>query len=380
MAGPLAGVRVVEMAGLGPTPFCGMLLADLGAEVVRIDRADRVVGGHTSSTRHDLMNRGKRSIGVDLKTAEGPEVVLRLVETADALIEGFRPGVMERRGLGPDVCLERNPRLVYGRMTGWGQEGPLAARAGHDIDYIALSGVLHAIGSEERPIPPLNLVGDYGGGGMLLAVGVLAALLHARATGEGQVIDAAMVDGSALLAVSHHGHMAEGWWEDRRESNLLDGAAPFYTTYETKDGKHVAVGALEPQFFAELVRLLGIDPETLPAQMDRERWPEMRRVFAARFASRTRDEWAEHFADTDACVAPVLGLSEAPHHPHSRARGTFVELDDILQPGPAPRFSVTPTSVESPPVVPGADTEAILGELGYEPEEISMLRGSGAVA
>ncbi len=380
MPGPIKGVRVVEMAGLGPTPFCGMLLADLGAEVVRVDRADRVVGEHTSSTRHDLMGRGKRSIGVDLKTEAGVEVVLKLVETADVLIEGFRPGVMERRGLGPDICLERNPRLIYGRMTGWGQEGPLAPMAGHDIDYIALSGVLHAIGTEERPVPPLNLVGDYGGGGMLLTVGVLAALLQARATGEGQVIDAAMVDGSALLAVSHHGHMAEGWWVDRRESNLLDGAAPFYTTYETKDGKHVAVGALEPQFFAELVRLLDLDPETLPPQMDRERWPEMQRLFAARFASRTRDEWAEHFAGTDACVAPVLGLTEAPHHPHNRRRETFVHVEGVLQPGPAPRFSVTPSEVVSGPVVPGADTDAILVGLGYEPQEISMLRGSGAVA
>ncbi|MFQ5523749.1 MAG: CaiB/BaiF CoA transferase family protein [Acidimicrobiia bacterium] len=380
MAGPLTGIRVVEMAGLGPAPFCGMLLADLGAEVVRVDRADRVVGKHTSSTRYDLMNRGKRSIGVDLRAETGAEVVLRLVETADALIEGFRPGVMERRGLGPDVCLERNPHLVYGRMTGWGQEGPFAPMAGHDIDYIAVSGVLHAVGPAEKPIPPLNLVGDYGGGGMLLAAGVLAALVQAQATGKGQVIDAAMVDGSALLAVSHHGHMAEGWWEDRRESNLLDGAAPFYTTYETKDGRHVAVGALEPQFFDELVRLLDLDPDSLPPQMDRERWPEMHRLFAARFAARTRDEWAEHFAGSDACVAPVLSLSEAPHHPHNRTRGTFIELEGVIQPGPAPRFSVTPTSVDSGPVAPGADTEAILDELGYQPEEIGMLRGSGAVA
>jgi alpha-methylacyl-CoA racemase len=380
MAGPLEGIRVIEMAGLGPAPFCGMLLTDLGAEVIRVDRADRVVGGHTSSTRHDLMNRGKRSIGIDLKAETGVEVVLRLVEIADALIEGFRPGVMERRGLSPEVCLGRNPHLVYGRMTGWGQEGPYASMAGHDIDYIALSGALHPIGPAERPIPPLNLVGDFGGGGMFLAIGVLSALLHSRESGEGQVIDAAMVEGSALLTVFHHGGLAEGWWQDRRQSNPLDGAAPFYTTYETKDGRHMAVGALEPQFFAELLRLLDIDPETVPAQMDRDRWPEMRRVFAARFASRTRDEWAEHFSGTDACVAPVLGLSEAPHHPHNRARGTFIEVGGVAQPGPAPRFSETTTEIGEGPVAPGAHTEALLAELGYTSQEIGMLKASGAVA
>jgi alpha-methylacyl-CoA racemase len=380
MSGPLGGVRVIEMAGLGPAPFCGMLLADMGAEVIRVDRADKVVGGHTSSTRYELMNRGKRSIGVDLKVEAGVEVVLRLVDTADALIEGFRPGVMERLSMGPEACLDRNPRLVYGRMTGWGQEGPYAPMAGHDIDYIALSGVLHAVGPRKRPIPPLNLVGDFGGGGMLLAVGVLAALLRVRESGEGQVIDAAMTDGSALLAVSHHGALAEGGWEDRRESNPLDGAAPFYTTYETKDGEHMAVGALEPQFFAELVRLLDVDPETIPAQMDRDRWSEMRDTFAARFAQRTRDEWAAHFEGTDACVAPVLGLSEAPGHPHNRHRETFIEVEGIPQPGPAPRFSETNTEIRGGPVAPGADTDAVLVELGYTSAEIGMLKGSGAVA
>jgi len=381
MSGPLSGIRVVELAGLGPAPFCGMALADLGAEVIRVDRADVVVGDHTSRTKHDLHNRGKRSIGVNLKTPGAVDVVLDLAGTAEILIEGFRPGVTERLGVGPAECLARNTALVYGRVTGWGQEGPIAFTAGHDIDYIALSGVLHAVGPADRPIPPLNLIGDYGGGGMLLALGVMAALLHARATGEGQIVDAAMLDGAALLTTSHHGLMAEGIWAaSRRESNPLDGGAPFYAAYETSDGRHMAVGALEPQFYAELLEGLGLEPGDLPAQTDHSGWPALRDLFAEKFLERTRDEWADHFEGTDACVAPVLSMEEAPNHPHNRSRGTFVEVADVTQPAPAPRFSTTPAAISGGPSVPGADTDSILDQLGYSSTQIGMLRSSGAVA
>ena len=380
MTGPLQGLRVVEIAALGPAPFCGMVLADLGADVVRVDRADAVIGGHTNSTRNDLMCRGKRSIGVDLKHEEGVSVVLLLVEGADALIEGFRPGVTERLGIGPAQCLARNAALVYGRMTGWGQDGPLSGRAGHDIDYIALSGALAAIGPAETPVPPLNLVGDFGGGGMFLAVGLLAAVLHARETGEGQVVDAAMVDGSALLTTAMHGHIAEGWWAPGRQANLLDGGAPFYSVYETADGGHIAVGALEPQFFGALLDGLGIDQESLPAQGDRKGWPTIKAVLASKFASRSRDEWAEHFAAIDACVAPVLGATEAPGHPHNMAREVFIEVDGVTQPAPGPRFSATPVPASSGPGYPGRDTDLVLQTLGYSETEISMLRRVGAVA
>lgn len=381
MSGPLSGIRVVELAGLGPAPFCGMVLADLGAEVVRVDRADVVVGDHTSSTKHDLHNRGKRSIGVNLKTPGAVDVVLDLAGTAEILIEGFRPGVTERLGVGPAECLARNTALVYGRVTGWGQEGPIAFTAGHDIDYIALSGVLHAVGPADRPIPPLNLIGDYGGGGMLLALGVMAALLHARETGEGQVVDAAMLDGAALLTTSHHGLIAEGiWTASRRESNPLDGGAPFYAAYETSDGRHMAVGALEPQFYAELLEGLGLEPGDLPAQTDHSGWPALRDLFAEKFLERTRDEWADHFEGTDACVAPVLSMEEAPNHPHNRSRGTFVEVADVTQPAPAPRFSTTPAAISGGPSVPGADTDSILDQLGYSSSQIGMLRSTGAVA
>ena len=381
MTGPLQGLRVVEIAAIGPAPFGGMVLADLGADVVRVDRAGAVTGGHTSSTRNDLMGRGKRSIGVDLKHEEGVSVVLRLVAEADALIEGFRPGVTERLGIGPAQCLARNASLVYGRMTGWGQDGPLSGRAGHDIDYIALSGALAAIGPDETPLPPLNLVGDFGGGGMLLAVGILAAVIHARETGVGQVVDAAMVEGSALLTTAMHGHIAEGWWEPgRREANLLDGGAPFYAVYETADGGHIAVGALEPQFFSALLEGLGIDQESLPSQGDREGWPKIKTVMAAKFGSRSRDEWAEHFAQIDACVAPVLTATEAPSHPHNMAREVFIEVDGVTQPAPGPRFSVTPVPAPPGPGYPGRDTDFVLETLGYSETETSMLRRVGAVA
>jgi alpha-methylacyl-CoA racemase len=357
-----------------------MVLADLGADVVRVDRADEVSGDHTTRTRYDLHNRGKRSIGVNLKKTGAAELILDLVGAADILIEGFRPGVTERLGIGPAECLARNTSLVLGRVTGWGQSGPLAARAGHDIDYIALSGALAAVGPPERPIPPLNLVGDFGGGGMLLTLGVLAALLHARASGVGQVVDAAMVDGSALLMASHHGFMAEGWWTPAREANPLDGGAPFYTTYVTSDDEHMAVGAIEPQFYASLLDGLDLNGADLPAQTDRESWSELREILAAKFVERTRDEWADHFQGTDACVAPVLSMEEAPNHPHNVARGSFVEVDGVVQPGPAPRFSSTVPGDLSGPSVPGGATDSILDELGYSSREIGMLRRTGAVA
>ncbi len=376
--GPLEGVKVIELAGLGPAPFCGMVLADLGAEVTVVDRVSAVDGG--GATGHELLDRGKRSIGVDLKHDDGVGVVLELVAKADALIEGFRPGVTERLGLGPEDAMAVNPGLVYGRMTGWGQTGPFASMAGHDINYIALSGVLGAVGPADRPIPPLNLVGDFGGGAMFLALGVVSALLHARSTGQGQVVDAAMVDGSALLAMMQHSMLNGGSWTDERESNLLDGAAPFYTTYETSDGKHVAVGALEPQFFAALLEGLGVNPESVGAQTDQDAWPQMRQVFASRFRERTRDDWADHFGGEDACVAPVLTLSEAGEHPHNAARGTFVEIDGVSQPGPAPRFSVSAPDTPPSPGAPGADTSQVLTALGYSEDQIGMLREAHIVA
>jgi alpha-methylacyl-CoA racemase len=336
--------------------------------------------GPTTASRFDLHNRGKRSIGVDLKHPDGVGVVLGLIGEADALIEGFRPGVTERLGIGPSVCLAQNPALVYGRMTGWGQDGPMAAMAGHDIDYIALSGALHAIGPSRSPVAPLNLVGDYGGGGMLLAVGVLAGVIHARSTGQGQVVDSAMVDGSALLTTAIHGHLAQGTWVDRRSSNLVDGGAPWYSVYETSDGRHVAVGALEPHFFAILLDRLGLGSDQIPDRDDRSGWPEMRRAFQVIFSSRTRDEWAEHFEGWDACVTPVLSLEEAGRHPHNRERGTFVAIDGVNQPNAAPRFSATPAEVAEGPSYPGRDTDMILGSLGYSRDDIDRLRRVGAVA
>lgn len=369
---------MTELAGLGPAPFAGMVLSDLGARVLRIDRGPGTAGLFSPS-RNDLLNRGKESLAVDLKKTDAVEVVLRCVERSDALIEGFRPGVTERLGVGPAECLARNPSLVYGRMTGWGQTGPMAGMAGHDIDYIALSGVLHSIGPAEHPVPPLNLVGDFGGGGMLLVVGVLAAIIHARASGVGQVVDAAMTDGSALLSTSHHGYIADGWWTPTRDSNLLDGGAPFYSVYETSDGAHVAVGALEPQFFAALLEGLELDAEDLGPQNDRDGWPAMRTAFAERFRTRTRDEWGEHFQGTDGCVVPVLSLTEAPNHPHNRSRRTFVDIDGVPQPGPAPRFGETPARISHGPVLPGTDTDSVLAELGYNASDIGKLRESGAV-
>ncbi|MFE1483705.1 CoA transferase [Streptomyces sp. JUS-F4] len=358
--GPLTGVRVVELAGIGPGPFAAMLLADLGADVVRVDRPGGA--GLGIDPAYDLTNRNKRSVLLDLKSDEGPARVLDLVERADILIEGYRPGVAERLGVGPEPCLARNPKLVYGRMTGWGQDGPLAERAGHDIAYLALTGTLSMIGKpDEPPTVPANLVGDYAGGSLYLVVGVLAALQHARAHGEGQVVDAAIVDGAAHLASMIHGMLAAGSWQDRRGANLLDGGCPFYGTYATSDGGHMAVGPLEGQFYAEFAGLLGI-ADDFPDRWDLARWDELRAAVTARFLTRTRAEWTEVFAGTDACVAPVLSLTEAPHHPHLAARSTFVEHSGITQPAPAPRFSATPVSVRGGPARPGADTAAVAAD------------------
>jgi alpha-methylacyl-CoA racemase len=374
-------LKVIEIAGIGPGPFCAMMLADLGADVLRVDRAQSVRGMDTGKPPADVLNRGRRSIGIDLKNPEGVETVLHLVETADVLLEGFRPGVMERLGLGPETCLGRNPRLVYGRMTGWGQSGPLAHAAGHDINYIALSGALYGIGRQgEAPVPPLNLVGDFGGGGMLLALGILAALFECSQSGQGQVVDAAMTDGSAILTTIIHGLRAMGFWNDERGTNLLDTGAHFYDTYETKDGKHVSVGSLEPQFYAKLLELTGLDKQELPAQMDRKQWSLMKDRMAAIFKSKTRDEWCEIMEGTDVCFAPVLSMQEAPQHPHNQARETFVEVAGIVQPAPAPRFSRTPPVIQRPPSHPGQHTDDALADWGFSKEEITRLREIKAIA
>ncbi|MGI5479695.1 CaiB/BaiF CoA transferase family protein [Streptomyces lavendofoliae] len=356
--GPLAGVRVVELAGIGPGPFAAMLLGDLGADVVRVDRPGGA--GLAIDPDFDLTNRNKRSVLVDLKADGGAERVLDLVERADVLIEGYRPGVAERLGIGPEPCLARNPALVYGRMTGWGQDGPLAHRAGHDIGYIAVTGTLSMIGKAgEPPAVPANLVGDYAGGSLYLVVGILAALHHARGEGGGgQVVDAAITDGAAHLATMIHAMMAAGAWQDRRGANLLDGGCPFYGTYETADGRYMAVGALEQRFYDEFTTLLGL-PGTAPSRDDLDRWGELRAAVAARFRSRTRDEWTAVFEGSDACVAPVLSLREAPGHPHLAARATFTDHGGITQPAPAPRFSATPGAVTRPPARPGADTDEV---------------------
>jgi alpha-methylacyl-CoA racemase len=381
MAGPLAGTRIVEIAGIGPGPFCAMMLADLGAEVLRVDRAERARLPRADGPNLDLLNRGRRSVGVDLKSPAGVEVVLKLVEKADALIEGFRPGVMERLGLGPDVCLARNPGLVFGRMTGWGQEGPLAKAAGHDLNYIALTGALHAIGrADSPPPPPLNLVGDFGGGGLMLAYGILAALLERARSGKGQVVDAAMVDGAAALMAIIFGAHASGWWRDERASNMLDGGAHFYDCYETKDGKYVSIGSIEPQFYAQLLELTGIKGEALPHQMDRSAWPKLKERMTAIFKTKTRDEWCALMEGTDVCFAPVLSLAEAPEHAHLKARNTFVEVEGVRQPGPAPRFSRTPGVIERPPAHAGEHTDEALADWGFPSGDIEKLRESGAIA
>ncbi|HEV3213411.1 MAG TPA: CaiB/BaiF CoA-transferase family protein [Acidimicrobiales bacterium] len=377
MAGPLSGVKVIELAGIGPSPYACMLLADAGADVLRLERP---AGEPSDAPGWDLLTRSRPSVGVDLKHPDAVALVLDLVASADVLIEGMRPGVTERLGLGPDACWQRNPRLVYGRMTGWGQDGPLADVVGHDIDYIAVSGTLWAIGrAGERPVPPLNLVGDFGGGGMLLAFGVVAALVEARSSGTGQVVDAAMTDGSASLMTMAHAFLAAGVSTESRGTNLLDTGAHFYEVYETSDGRFVAVGAIEPRFYAALLTGLGLDPAELPSQMDRASWPKMKERLAARFATKTRDEWAAHFEGTEACVAPVLSPSEAMDHPHNVARGTFVEVGGVRQPGPAPRFSRSRSSIASPPEPPGGSTTTALRRWGVDAARIDALLAAGAL-
>ncbi len=378
--GPLGGVRIIEMAGIGPAPFCAMLLADLGAEVLRLDRTGPSGLGIEVAPRFDLLNRGRRSLAIDLKRPDGSAAAMRLIGQADALIEGFRPGVMERLGLGPDDCFAGNPGLVYGRMTGWGQDGPLAKTAGHDINYIALSGALHAIGREgQAPVPPLNLVGDFGGGATYLALGVVAALFEARQSGEGQVVDASMVEGSASLMTLIFGMHAATLWQDERGVNTIDTGAPYYDTYETKDGRWVAVGAIEPKFYAALLDRMGLGGADLPAQDDRARWPDLKRRFAEVFRAKTRDEWSEIMAGSDACFAPVLSLAEVGEHPHNRARGSFAERDGIVQPAPAPRFSRTQAEAGPPPPVAGAHSKTVLADWGFAPDEVAALIESGAV-
>jgi alpha-methylacyl-CoA racemase len=381
VSGPLHGVRVVELAGLGPAPYACMLLADAGADVLRLERAPAGGAPAPDGPYWDLINRSRQSVGVDLKRPQAVGLVLDLVEQADVLIEGFRPGVAERLGVGPKDCGARNAKLVYGRMTGWGQDGPLADTAGHDIDYIAISGALWPLGrTDERPAPPLNLIGDFGGGGMLLAFGVLAALLEAQRSGKGQVVDAAMTDGSASLMTMMFAFRQFGWWKPERGVNLLDTGAHFYEVYETADGGFFAVGAIEPKFYAELLKGMGLEGEDLPTQMDRDRWPAMKERFAAVFRTRTRDQWAAVFEGTDACAAPVLSPWEADQHPHNRARGTFVEVDGVVQPAPAPRFSRTPGEISRPPSPPGADTDEGLAAWGIGSAAIAALRKAGAIS
>ena len=372
--GPLSGLKIVEFAGIGPGPFCGMLLSDLGADVVRIDRK-----GVGRASKTDVTARGRRSVAMDLKSPDAVEACLTLFEKADVVFEGFRPGVMERLGLGPDVALARNPKLVFGRMTGWGQTGPYAQAAGHDQNYIAITGALHAIGTADKPIPPLNLVGDFGGGALYLAFGLLAGVIHARATGQGQVIDCAMSDGAASLMAMFYGMKAAGMWTDDRRSNLLDGGAHFYDTYQCSDGKWISIGSIEPQFYALLLEKTGISDPDFKSQMDRSLWPTLHDRLARILASKTRDDWCEIMEATDVCFAPVLTLDEAPHHKHNAARQTFVEVEGVMQPAPAPRFSATPGAIAGPPPAIGADTARVLSEWGFSAANIDSLQCSGAI-
>jgi alpha-methylacyl-CoA racemase len=378
--GTLSGYKIVEFAGIGPAPMCAMLLADMGADVLRIDRAEDAALGVALETKYSLLSRGRKSVAIDLKKPEGVAAAMTLIEKADALLEGFRPQVMERLGLGPDECLKRNPRLIYGRMTGWGQEGPLAHAAGHDINYIALSGVLASIGRRgEAPVPPLNLVGDFGGGGLYLALGVVAGLLEAQKSGKGQVVDSAMVDGAASLLTAIYGMHASGMWSDKRGENILDTGAHFYDVYETKDGQYVSIGSIEAKFYAELLKRSGLEGQEMPRQMDRKAWPDLKEKFSALFKAKTRDEWCKIMEGSDICFAPVLSMAEAPNHPHNQQRGTFVEVEGVVQPGPAPRFSRTPSKIQRPPAKPGEHTEEALREWGFSAADLDKLRGSGAI-
>lgn len=378
--GVLSGYRIVEFAGIGPAPMCAMLLSDMGAEVLRIDRAEDANLGIPTEAKYGVLNRGRRSVAIDLKQKEGAEVALKLIEKADALIEGFRPKVMERLGLGPDVCLARNPKLVFGRMTGWGQDGPLAHAAGHDINYIALTGALHSIGRKgEAPVPPLNLVGDFGGGGVYLALGVVAGILEAQKSGKGQVIDVAMTDGASSLMAAIYGLRAAGRWSDERGENILDTGSHYYDVYETSDKKYISIGSIEPKFYADLLRLSGLQHEELPRQQDRQAWPALKERVAKIFKTKTREEWCTIMEGSDVCFAPVLNMQEAPNHPHNRERGTFVEIDGVIQPAPAPRFARTPSAIQRPPAAPGEHTDEALRDWGLSATELAQLHSSGTI-
>lgn len=378
--GPLAGLTIIEIAGIGPGPFAAMSLADMGANVIRVERPGGGLFAAQQDTRLDLLNRNKRCIAVDLKTEAGVDTVLTMVEQADALLEGNRPGVMERLGLGPDTCLQRNPKLVYGRMTGWGQQGPLAHEVGHDLNYVALTGALHAMGrAGEKPAIPLNLVGDFGGGGLMLAYGIVCALLEAKNSGRGQVVDAAMIDGAATLMTSVYAANQVGFWSDERGTNVLDSGAHFYEVYETADARYISIASVEPQFYAALLAALGEDIEGMENQWDMANWASFKERLAGVFKSKTRDEWDAHFADADICYAPVLSMAEVRHHPHHQARGTFLDDGEVWQPAPAPRFSRTPGAVSRPPAEIGAHSREILAEFGVDEQRIDALLGSGAV-
>ncbi|MFT7129520.1 MAG: alpha-methylacyl-CoA racemase [Gammaproteobacteria bacterium] len=374
--GPLQGIKVIELAGIGPGPFCGMLLSDMGAEVIRIERK-----GARGGSKYDVLSRGRKSVAVDLKKPEGVEMILKLIEGADILQEGYRPGVTERLGLGPDVCLKRNPKLVYGRMTGWGQYGPMAQAAGHDINYLSLTGALHSIGTAEKPVAPLNLAGDFGGGALYLAMGLLAAVLSAQRTGKGQVVDVAMTDGAASLMSMMYGMTASGMWDaENRSANMLDGGAHFYDTYETLDGKWISIGSIEPQFYALLRTKAGLDDAGFDDQMNRVKWPDLKAKVAEAFKTKTRAEWDEIMSGSDVCYGPVLSMNEAPSHPHNIARETFVEVDGVVQPNVAPRFSETKSAIQGPPCDEiGRDTESVLAACGFSEEEISVLKSEQAI-
>jgi alpha-methylacyl-CoA racemase len=379
--GPLKGTRLIEVAGIGPGPMAAMMLSDMGADVIRIDRTRPHVLERVADPRFVVHNRGRRSVAIDLQKPEGIALLLRLTETADGLMEPFRPGVAERLGFGPDVCLARNPRLVYGRMTGWGQDGPLAKAAGHDINYIAVTGALHAIGRKgDKPVPPLNLVGDFGGGGMLLAFGMACGLFEAMKSGHGQVVDAAMVDGTAALFASSFGYHASGWWRDERGSNLTDTGAPFYEVYETSDGKYVSIGSIEPQFFALLMDKLEIAASDRPPQLDRAAWPALGEKLTAIFKTKTRNEWCRIMEGSDVCFAPVLSIAEVPHHPHAIARNSYVDVEGVIQPAPAPRFSRTPPEVRGAACARGTHTDEVLTEAGLSAGDLKDLKASGVIA
>lgn len=378
--GPLSGFKIIELAGIGPGPFCGMMLADMGAEVIRVERFSAAADSAATAPK-DILARNRRSIAVDLKSPAGIETVMRLIEGADALFEGFRPGVTERLGLGPDQCLERNERLVYGRMTGWGQDGPMAQAAGHDINYIGLAGALHAMGrAGEKPVPPLNLVGDFGGGGMLLAYGLVCALLEVSKSGKGQVVDAAMIDGTSALMAMFYSMSASGRFHLERGTNLLDGGAHFYDTYRTKDDEHICIGSIEPQFYALLIEKAGLDAEKFAPQMDESQWPELKAELTNVFLTKTRAQWCELMEGTDVCFAPVLNLEEAAEHPHSKARNSYLQVDGVLQHAPAPRFSRTQAGEVKGARVPGEDSRAVLQEFGFSDAEVGQLEGDQVIA